>query len=59
MPGQPWFRLGEEPEYLTASREYAIRAYAALEGFENLRGFWAWMKSKSYDYYDIIRMSYQ
>jgi len=59
MPPRPWFRLDIEPKYITGKREEAIRAYAELEGFKDLRGYWRHMESEGWDYYDIIRMSYQ
>ena len=52
---RPWFKIG----FASEKQEAAIRAYAALEKFETLRGYWAHMQKEGWDYYDVIRMSYQ
>lgn len=43
----------------TEAQEAAIREMAAELGFENLRGFHMYMKSRDLDYYDIIRSKYE
>jgi hypothetical protein len=55
LADRPWFKIGQA----SANQEYAIRAFAAREGFETLRGYWRHMESEGWDYYDVIRMSYQ
>lgn len=52
---RPWFKIGEASQM----QEYAIRAFAALYGYETLRGWWSHMQKEGWDYYDVIRMSYQ
>jgi hypothetical protein len=52
---RPWFKIGEASE----KQEAKLREFAQMEGFENLRGYWRHMESQGWDYYDVIRMSYQ
>ena len=52
---RPWFKIGQGTEAQTEK----IRAFAKEEGFETLRGYWRHMESEGWDYYDVIRMSYQ
>jgi hypothetical protein len=49
-PGE-WYKIG----LTTENQEEAIRTYARLEGFEDLRGYWAHLASQDWDYYDVLR----
>lgn len=49
-PGE-WYKIG----YSSENQEWAIRTYAAELGFENLRGFWKYLESQEWDYYDVLR----
>ena len=49
-PGE-WYKI----EYASASQEEAIREFAELLGFENLRGFWSYLEAQEWDYYDVLR----
>ena len=53
-PERPWFKIG----YASMAQEAQLRMYAAECGYKDLRGFWKFMESKDWDYYDIIKMSY-
>jgi len=53
-PERPWFKIG----YASEKQEAAIREYARIEGFETLRGYWAYMESEGWDYYDILKFVY-
>lgn len=54
---EPWLRLGEPAlGDITSGQESAIRGYALGEGFEDLRGFHMWLRSRGWDYYDILRI---
>ena len=54
-PEKPWFKIGAT----TTAQEENIREYARGQGFKNLRGFWKWMESRDWDYYDIIKIRYE
>jgi hypothetical protein len=53
QPRGEWYKIG----YATGKQEEIIREFAKTQGFENLRGFWKWVESKGWDYYDVIKVS--
>lgn len=55
-----WIRITEPLDgVVSAAQERAIRAYAASEGFETLRGYHMHLRSQGWDYYDVLRAFYQ
>lgn len=55
-----WFRITEPLDgVVTAKQEAAIRAYAAEEGFETLRGYHMRLRMLGWDYYDVLRQVYR
>ena len=50
LPERPWFKIGGA----LGKQEEAIRIYAMMEGYKDLRGFWAHLKKEGWDYYDVI-----
>lgn len=50
-PERPWFKIGKATE----KQEEAIRDLAGMWGFVDLRGFWKFMESIDYDYYNVVK----
>jgi hypothetical protein len=54
-----WYTLHRPPTgVLTSAQERTIREVAAEFGYENLRGFHMYLRSQSWDYYDILQIKY-